>query len=195
MQENIKKIKEKIDKFGIVKFIIILIIAFLIFQSGIFIGYHKAMYYRSLENNYYRPFDQNQNRDSKKTYNFMQDTNLPGGHGAVGKIVSISLPNIVVASPDNVEKTVNISSDTLIRQFRDTANTADLKVGDFVIVLGDASSSDNGVVNAKLIRILPPPPAGGPTSDGPTGRPTNGIPQNNSQTTNPSNTSTSSKTI
>ena len=166
MKEHLKKIKEKIDRFGIIKFLIILIIIFAVFQAGIFVGYHKARFYGSIEGNYYNSFNENRGRGEMMggQYGFgnmMQDINLPSGHGAVGKIVSINLPNIVVASTDNVEKTINISNDTLIREFRNTLSTQDLKIGDYVIVLGEASSTDNGVVNARLIRLIPPPSISG----------------------------------
>ncbi len=166
MKEHIKKIKEKIDRFGIIKFLIILIIIFTVFQAGIFVGYHKARFYGSIEGNYYNSFNENRGRGGMMGRqpvfgNMMQDANLPGGHGAVGKIVSINLPNIIVASTDNVEKTISISSDTLIRQFRNTLNTQDLKIGDYIIVLGEASSTDNGTINARLIRLIPPPPTTG----------------------------------
>jgi hypothetical protein len=178
MKEHIKHIKEKIDKFGILKILIVLIVASIIFQAGIFVGYHKAGFYRSMGENY-RPFE-DKGRGANKFGNkggmmdgirdggrfMMQGENIPGGHGAVGKIVSINLPTIVVASPDNVEKTVNISDDTLVRQFRETVSATDLKVGEYVVVIGDNSNTDNtdngginsGVVKAKLIRLLPPPP-------------------------------------
>lgn len=168
MKEHIKKIKEKIDKFGIIKFLIILIIIFAVFQAGIFVGYHKARFYGSLGENYYKSSEGLGNRGpggmmgkGDSFGNFIKDANLPGGHGAVGKIVSINLPTIVVASPDNVEKTINISNDTLIRQFRDTLGPKDLKVGDYVVILGEVPNPNNtpeGVVNAKLIRLIPPPP-------------------------------------
>ena len=166
MKEHIKKIKEKIDRFGIIKFLIILIVICTVFQAGIFVGYHKARFYGSIEGNYYNSSNGNRGRagmmgEQPDFGNMMGDTNLPGGHGAVGKIVSINLPNIIVASTDNVEKTINISSDTLIRQFRNTLNTQDLKIGDYVIVLGEASSTDNGIINARLIRLIPPPPEAG----------------------------------
>lgn len=170
MKEHIKHIKEKIDKFGILKILIVLIIASMIFQAGIFVGYHKAGFYKSMGDNYYRPFDNKGRgvngfgskggmmggiRDGGKF--MMQGANIPGGHGAVGKIVSINLPTIVVASPDNVEKTVSISDETLIRQFRETISATDLKVGEYIVVIGD-NNTDGGVVKAKLIRLLPPPP-------------------------------------
>jgi hypothetical protein len=82
--------------------------------------------------------------------------NMPLGHGAVGKIVSISLPLVVVAGPDNLEKTVVITDGTEIREFRETVSSDQLQIGDFIIVLG--SPNDEGQVEAKLIRLAPPPP-------------------------------------
>lgn len=153
MKENIKKIKENVEKFGIVKLIIILIVIITIFQAGIFVGYHKARFYNSIGGNYYKPL-----HDKRGGNNMMQNFDLPGGHGAVGKIVSINLPNIVVASPDNIEKTINISNETIIRQSRNTIELKDLKIGEYVVVLGDFSNPDDGIINAKLIRLIPPPP-------------------------------------
>ncbi|MEI6553683.1 MAG: hypothetical protein WCO09_03880 [bacterium] len=191
MQEKIKRMKEKLDRFGIIKTLVVIIIALIIFQAGMFVGYGKAMFYRSLGDRYYKPFDQKHGpNDQFGGFNsFVQDSNLPGGHGAVGKIVSINLPNIVVASPDNIEKTINISNDTLIRHFRDNIGAKDLQVGDYIIVLGDTSSSDNGIVNAKLIRLLPPPPSDlNPQQDANQPIPSNPIPPDvNPSTSSPSN--------
>lgn len=82
--------------------------------------------------------------------------NMPGGHGAVGEIVSISLPLVVVAGPDNLEKTVVVEENTEIREFRDNITADKLEVGDFIIVLG--APNNEGQVEAKLIRLAPPPP-------------------------------------
>jgi hypothetical protein len=184
MKKHIQKIKEKIDKFGILKLLIVLIAILIIFQAGIFVGYHKAGFYKSMGENCYRTFDKkgkgqhdkgdimNGIREGGKF--MMPDSNIPGGSGAVGKIVSINLPNIVVASPDNIEKTINISNDTLVRQFRENIDVKSLKVGDYIVVIGERGTTsrdgvDNkdentsasiGVVKAKLIRLLPPPPEG-----------------------------------
>ena len=81
---------------------------------------------------------------------------MPGGHGAVGEIVSIALPQVVVAGPDNLEKTVLVGTSTRVREFQDEINVGQLKVGDFVVVLGNPN--EEGQVDAKLIRLMPPPP-------------------------------------
>lgn len=198
MKKHIQTIKERLERIGIIKLLIVLIIAFAIFQAGIFVGYYKAGFYGALGNNYYKPFNERRGgNDFGRAGNFgnmmgnmMQNRDgIPGGHGAVGKIVSINLPNIVVASPDNIEKTVTISNDTLIRQFRNTISVTDLKVGENVIILGSPSDSNGGIINARLIRLIPEPPA-----DSAAGTPkTSSGSQNNSAVT--SSTSASSSTI
>lgn len=89
---------------------------------------------------------------------------MPGGHGAVGEIISIALPNIIVAGPDNLEKTIVIGTDTRIREFQSELNAEDLTVGDHIITLGEPN--EEGQIEAKLVRLLPPPP-GAPSDSQP----------------------------
>ncbi len=181
IKEELQNMREKVEKFGVIKLLLILIAIIAIFQAGIFVGYHKAMFYKSAGYNYYKQgkFDDkkmgdnmsNKNGERMSNFNrpdeqnpknqfgkFMMEMDVPGGHGAVGKIVSINLPNIIIASPDNIEKTVTVSNDTLIREFRETIKSEQLKIGDIVAVIGEISASDDGLIKAKLIRILPPIP-------------------------------------
>lgn len=184
IKEELQNMRDKIEKFGVIKLLLILIAIIAIFQAGIFVGYHKAMFYKSAGYNYYRQgsFDDRNVRNDMRDGNsermgnfnrpdelnaknqfgkFLMEMDVPGGHGAVGKIVSINLPNIIIASPDNIEKTVTVSNDTLIREFRETIKSEQLKIGDIVAVIGEISASDDGLIKAKLIRILPPIPEEG----------------------------------
>ena len=54
---------------------------------------------------------------------------------------------------DNVEKSVLITDDTEIREFRNLIKPEDLKVNDLVIVIG--SPNNTGEIQAKLIRLMP----------------------------------------
>lgn len=166
-----EKLIQKISIMCLIKIFIIVIIIMAIFQAGIFVGYHKAMFYKSAGTNYYRQdrfgskFEDKKGMEKRDRQNptdrfgkFMTEIDVPGGHGAVGKIVSINLPTIIVASPDNIEKTITISDETIIRQFRENIKSDQLQVGEIIAVVGEISSSDDGLIKAKLIRILPPPP-------------------------------------
>lgn len=125
-----------------------------IFKLGQVSGYHKAKFSQRFGDNFNRNFVDP--REGGFLKDFSDRRNLPGGHGAVGKIVSIALPLIVVAGPDNIEKTIVVSDSTEIHMYRDDINTKDLNIGDFIVVLGNPN--DSGQVEAKLIRTVPPPP-------------------------------------
>lgn len=148
---------------GILTGIVVLIILTVVFQAGIFVGYHKAAFSYSGGDNYYRAFG---NRSGPMMggdngilggmMGVLDQDDLQGGHGAIGKIVRVSLPTLVIADIKNVEKTVFITDDTLIRRYRDDIASNTIAVGEMAIILG--APNETGQVIAKLIRILPPLP-------------------------------------
>lgn len=119
-----------------------LIAVLLIFKAGMLVGYHRAAFSYHFGDNYYRAFG---DRDD-----------FPNAHGAVGRIIKVSLPTFVLIGPDNIEKTVLVKADTLIRHFRESASSTELQVDDNVVVLGRPNSESQ--IEAKFIRLLPPPP-------------------------------------
>lgn len=152
---NIKEYIKSSSFKGILIGICVAIIALIILQAGITIGERRAKFAGRFGDSFERNFR------NPREGGFMRGTmpggsDMPGGHGAVGQIVSIALPQIVVAGPDNLEKTVKISDSTEIREFRNTVQADKLKVGDFIVVLGIPNTT--GEVDAKLVRLLPPPP-------------------------------------
>ncbi|MBV9349641.1 MAG: hypothetical protein JO026_02720 [Patescibacteria group bacterium] len=128
------------------------LILFLVFQAGVAVGIHKAGANFRMGENYYRALGEN-GRDF-----FGQD--FSEAHGAVGSILSVSLPNFILEEKNNTEKVVVIGNQTVIRDFRNATSAAALIPGKFVIVLGDPD--DNGWIKANLVRILPPPGPAGP---------------------------------
>ncbi|MEY2664877.1 MAG: hypothetical protein RIT04_685 [Candidatus Parcubacteria bacterium] len=130
-----------------------------VFQAGIFVGYHKAAFSFKTGEKYYRAFDQQKPRGLGETMmrGFDQD-DLPGGHGAVGKVVKVTLPTIIVSGVDAVEKIVEIDPSTIIHKFRDKISPKDILIGDMVVVIGEPNDNTNNVT-ARFIRILPPPPS------------------------------------
>ena len=151
---DLKKIHQSVKVRIAVIVLIVIAVMILIFQAGIFVGYKKAEFSYRFGDNYYRTFGGNKDDFGQGFLRGGKD--LLGGHGAVGNIVRVSLPTFVVAGPDKVEKVVLVNSDTVFRKFRDGIDAKDLKVGDFVTILG--SPDDKGQVVANLIRIMPPPP-------------------------------------
>ena len=151
---DLKNIHKSKTVRGIIIGLGIAILVLGIFKFGTVTGYHKARFSQKFGDNFDRNFVDPRGEGFFKDFSDRQG--LPGGHGAVGKIVSIALPFVVVADPDNLEKTVVVGNDTEIREFRDSITADKLEVGDFIIVLG--APNDEGQVEAKLIRTVPPPP-------------------------------------
>jgi len=151
---NIKEfIKSQTFK-GIIIGLGLAIIGLIIFQAGIAVGQHRSNFTNRFGDNFERNF-----RGPEKgmmPQGFPGEDLLPSGYGAVGEIINIALPNIIVAGPDNLEKTIVIGTDTLIREFQTELTSSDLQIGDHIITLGEPN--DEGQINAKLIRLLPPPP-------------------------------------
>ena len=130
-----------------------LIIALIIFEVGVLVGYRKAEFSFRFGDRYYQTFEENHNESPLSFF----DKDFTNGSGAVGKIVNIASTTIIVATPENLEKNIRVTDDTMIREFRNNISINDLKIGDHIVVLG--SSNDKSEIEAKLIRVLPPPPS------------------------------------
>ena len=89
---------------GILIGIGVAILVLVIFQAGMVAGYHKARFGARFGDNFERNFVGPKGRNFEDR---LPGPGMPGGHGAVGEIVSISLPQIVVAGPDNLEKMIS----------------------------------------------------------------------------------------
>lgn len=124
-----------------------------IFSLGMRVGARQARFAGSFGQSYEQNF-RGPMGGGKMMVGFF-DEGLPSGHGAVGKVVSLNLPELVVAGPDNFEKIVLTGTSTEIRKFRDTVNANEIKTDDFVVVIGNPN--DKGQIEAKLIRIMPKP--------------------------------------
>jgi hypothetical protein len=157
MYKDFKELAESKSFRGILMGIGISVVLLLVFQAGMFVGFRKAAFSYKFGDNYYRAFG---DRGPKPFEGKFRD-GLIEGHGVVGKIVSIKLPTFVVSGPDELEKVIVINDDTRIRRFDDTLKDTDLKVDDFTVILGNPNESSQ--IEAKLIRVLPPPPSAGET--------------------------------
>ncbi|HVT74889.1 MAG TPA: hypothetical protein VHD69_00500 [Candidatus Paceibacterota bacterium] len=141
---------DKSRRIGIV--LVAVIVMLLIFQAGVSVGYHKAAFsYRSGER--YVRMVQGPDMNMGWTAAIPTDDRFPASHGTAGRVVSVSLPSFVVASPDNREQTVTVSGATAVRMFRGNASTSDIQPEQFTVVLGEPDQS--GVIQARFIRILP----------------------------------------
>jgi hypothetical protein len=148
IHEKLKKIFESKVLIGILYGIGIVIIILVVFSVGVSVGFNKASFGRDWGNNYERNFGM------QPMPPFGQD-NFPNAHGSIGKIIKIELPTIIVQDQDQTEKVVLIKDDTKIQKMRDTIAATDLKVDDFVVVIG--LPNNQGQIEAKFIRMMPSP--------------------------------------
>lgn len=132
--------------------IIAVIVLLLVFQAGIFVGYRKASFAYRFGDNYYRAFGGRHGMEFRVPIR----GDFFAAHGVTGKVISINLPTLVVAGPENMEKIILITDDTLIRRFDAAVQPSEIKLGDFIVVIG--SPDENSQIEARLIRIAPPPP-------------------------------------
>jgi len=151
-----KKLHEKMLQFFESKILVkilygvgILIITILIFSAGVSVGLHKASFGRAWGDNYERNFGMMSPSHSLG----LGGENFPNGNGAVGKIIKITLPTIIVQDKDNTEKVILINTDTKIEQMRNEIKATDLAINDFLVVIG--SPNNQGQIEAKFIRVMP----------------------------------------
>ncbi len=134
--------------------VLCIIAVLIIFKMGMFVGYHKALFsYRSDARFGGGMMGGDMMRLPKPGFG---NEEFSTSHGAVGRVVSVSLPFFVVAGPDNSEKTVTVGEKTMIRRMKDTVSASDIRADDFAVVLGEPN--DTGKIDAKFVRLMPLPP-------------------------------------
>ncbi len=120
------------------------------FSLGESIGYHKASFAFQNGNSFYGTFGPHRGP-------IMFQGNFSDTHGTAGKVINIALPAITIEDKDGTEKTIVTSDQTIVRQFRDTVSVQTIKVGDYIVAIGEPNAQSQIVAN--LIRLLPPMPA------------------------------------
>ena len=149
--EHIKEVFKKSKTNKVIHILAYIFVALLIFQAGIFVGFKKASFSFRTGEQYFRQMNGRQGDQ----FMGMNIGDFGNSHGAIGKIISINLPNIIVADKDGNEKIINISTSTDIRKFKEIIKFEDLKLNDFITVIGEPN--DKAEIEARLIRIMPDP--------------------------------------
>lgn len=140
----------KIVFLGLAGFIAIL----LIFKIGMIAGYKKADFSRHWIENYHMNFG----GPRGGFFRDFDDRDFMGAHGTAGQVIKIQDSDIVIKGRDNVERIVKVSDNTIISRFRDSIKIADIKVDEFIVVIGEPNK--DGQIEAKFIRVMPAPPTG-----------------------------------
>ncbi len=124
-----------------------------VFQAGVVVGRHEAGFAYRFGDSYYRVFRSGEDRGMPMGSSFF---NLPGGNGAFGKIIKVSLPTFLVEEPRGEEKVVLLNASTTIRSGEQIISSSTLAEDDYVVVIGNPN--DSSQVVARFVRVLPPPP-------------------------------------
>ncbi|HEY0908228.1 MAG TPA: hypothetical protein VGE35_02655 [Candidatus Paceibacterota bacterium] len=152
--ENIKKAFWDTQKSRTITIVVLSFIAALvILKIGMFIGYHKALFaYRSDERHFIMmKGGEGMGAGMRIPSPRIVREEFPTGYGATGRVMSVSLPSFIIASPDNTERTITVNGDTMIRRFKSTVPATDIKTDDFTVILGEPDES--GTIRAKFIRL------------------------------------------
>ncbi len=126
-------------------------------KVGMTIGYKEAQFSYRWGENYHINFG-----GPREGFFGFASPDVRGGfissHGAVGQIIKIDSNTLIVKDDrSNIEKSVLVKDDTTILRLRDEVKLSDIKVDEFIVVIGDPN--DSGQIEAKLIRIMPLPPS------------------------------------
>lgn len=124
------------------------------FGFGVFVGYRKANFSYRWGENYHLNF-------GGPKGGFFQDfrdlggRDFIGGHGVFGQVIKIDSQTLVIKGQDNVERIVLVKSDTSIRRLGEDIKLSDLKIDEYITVIGEPN--DLGQIEAKFIRVMPLP--------------------------------------
>ncbi len=152
-EENNKEKKSDILKWAVIAlsgFVVILLSVGL----GIWIGGERARFSYRWADNYHKNFGGPKEGFFMEMRRFPQD-NFMSGHGEFGTIIKINGSEIMIKGRDNMEKFVLAKNDTVVKSAKADIKLRDLKVNDFIVVIG--SPNDVGQIEAKIIRVLPLP--------------------------------------
>lgn len=124
----------------------------LAFGAGIWVGQERARFSFRWAEDYHRNFGGPKNG----FFGNFPGEEFTGGHGIFGSIIKIDGNTLIVKDQRNTENTVNVFDNTIIVDRTKNLKLSDLKVDQNIVVIGSPNSESQ--IDAKLIRILPPPP-------------------------------------
>lgn len=152
MTTDKKLVGTNIIKIALIVFgLLIAVVA--IFHAGMMVGFRKASFSYQWDKNYNNLFMGGPGHK-------IQGGNFRGkgfmdANSAFGSVIGVSSSTLIIKGDDNVEKSIFISSKTVIRRGPETIGSGDIKADDRVVVLGVPSST--GQIEARLIRLMPKP--------------------------------------
>ncbi len=151
---NIDKIFNSKFFKGLILGLTIFIVLLLVFKLGAFIGARRANFSCRWSENYQRNFG----GPKPGPIMGLGDRDFIPAGGTTGQIIKIDDSILTIKEINNTEKTVLIKEDTAVRKMREEIKASDLKINDFVVIIGEPNK--DGQIEAKLIRVMPEPSKG-----------------------------------
>lgn len=149
-QNNQKIIRHDILKWVIVGLLAIVVIV-LAFGLGILVGEKKAKFSYRWAEQYHKMFAGPRAGFFGDWRSFPRREFIEA-HGNFGEIIEIKENEFVIKGKEDVEKVISITDKTIIQKERLKTKKEDLKVGNWVVVIG--SPTEEGKIEAKFIRIF-----------------------------------------
>lgn len=149
LSDNKKLISAKIIRTALIIFGG-LIMAMVIFWSGMMVGFRKASFSYQWGGNYHNIFEGGPERRMPPDFRgkVFMDAN-----SAFGLVIGVNSSTLIIKGDDDIEKSIFITNQTVIRRGPETIGAGDIKSDDRVVVLGIPSST--GQIEARLIRLMP----------------------------------------
>jgi len=120
------------------------------FKAGLLVGFKKADFSRTWNDNYHRNFAGPQKGFFQA---FDDDRDFIEANGVFGQVIKIDGSSLVVKGRHDVEKIIIINDDTIIKNMRQSVSPDNLKVDDYLVTIGQSDQA--GRIEAKLIRVMP----------------------------------------
>ncbi len=155
---DINKILQSKIFAAIILVLLALVILLVGFKLGTVVGIRKADFSCRWSDNYHQNFGGPQ----KGFGQGWGDRDFIEASGTFGQVIKIDGSTLVVNGRQDLEKVVLITDTTVIKNLQRTIQLGELKVGDMVVIIGEPNAS--GQIEARLIRVMPPPPTQEPAA-------------------------------
>lgn len=132
----------------------LLIAVMAIFWAGMMVGFRKANFNYQWDKNYNTLFTRGPGQKMPPMRDF-RGKEFMDANSAFGLVIGINSSTMIIKGDDDIEKSIFITNQTVIRRGPETIGPGDIKSDDRVVVLGVPSST--GQIEARLIRLMPKP--------------------------------------
>ena len=127
-----------------------------VFKAGTIVGAMKANFSCRWSDNYHKNFA-GPAKGFGEFFKGFGDNDFIESNGIFGEVIKNEEGALVVKGRDGVEKIIKISETTEIKSMRDSIKWEDIKINEQVVIIGEPNNE--GQIEAKLIRVMPPMPA------------------------------------